>query len=71
MFASARDLSLVSWATELQGAIDKTQSVLPKLFTEKTEESVAIKDRLEALLPVLTDALGKAWEGNEDVFGIE
>ena len=71
MFASARDLSIVSWATELQGAIEKTQSVLPKLQAEKTEDALAVKDRLENLLPFLSEALRKAWEGNEDVFGIE
>jgi cohesin loading factor subunit SCC2 len=71
MFASARDLSLVSWATELHSAIDKTASVIPKLAAEKTDEATATKERLESLLPRLRDALKGAWEGDADVFGIE
>ena len=71
MYASARDLSVVSWATELQTAIDKTLSVIPKLAAEKTDEATATKDKLEELLPRLQEAIKRAWEGNEDVFGIE
>jgi hypothetical protein len=71
MFASARDLSIVTWATELQSAIETTASVIPKLAAEKTEESLAAKEQLEGLLPMLQEALAKVWDGKEDVFGIE
>lgn len=71
MFASARGLSIVTWATELQSAIEKTASVIPKLAAEKTEESLAAKEQLEGLLPMLQEALAKVWDGKEDVFGIE
>lgn len=70
MFSSARDLSLVGWASEIHAALDKAQSVVIKLGEEKTEEAQAEKEQLERLIPVLQEAIGKAWSGEENVFEI-
>lgn len=70
MFASARDLSLVNWATEIHAAVDKAQSVLVRLAEEKSEEAIEEREQLQVLVPALQEALASAWSGEENIFGI-
>ncbi|WVR03096.1 hypothetical protein IAU60_000086 [Kwoniella sp. DSM 27419] len=68
--ASARDMALVIWAQELQGAIKKSASVIIKLQEENTADAQETVGRLQTITMSMKHALHAVWMGEDGLFEV-
>ncbi|KAK4684433.1 cohesin loading factor subunit SCC2, partial [Tremellales sp. Uapishka_1] len=66
MFSSAREMTSVIWAQELQVAVKKITSVLDRLGKEEKQEEA--KENCQMISKMLKSALNNVWNGDEGLF---
>ncbi|KAL7420405.1 Sister chromatid cohesion protein 2 [Cryptotrichosporon argae] len=70
MYESSDEVTRIMWAQELQTALTKTTSVIESYKSEKDEEAVATRERLQAIAQQLRTALRDVWATDDGLFEI-